>query len=145
MNKRYFIYGMLTFTLAISNNAMAQEEEQKKSTKKKVEMPAYPTMEVKGTVIDEATKQPLAGVQVNALQDKRYAAMSDENGNFTIKVPQFTTALYLYTTQYLPLQVAIAPDNTVEARMLTDKFRNMYQESVGNTAQTTMQVKAPHR
>jgi len=142
MNKRYFIYGMLTFTLAISNNAMAQEEEQKKSTKKKVEMPAYPTMEVKGTVIDEATKQPLAGVQVNALQDKRYAAMSDENGNFTIKVPQFTTALYLYTTQYLPLQVAIAPDNTVEARMLTDKFRNMYQESVGNTAQTTMQVKS---
>ena len=62
----------------------------------------YPTMEVKGTVVDAVTNQPLAGIQVQTLNDIHYAAMTNEKGEFTIKVPTFATAPVSYTHLTLP-------------------------------------------
>ena len=47
----------------------------------------YPTVTLRGNVVDLGTKEPLAGVQIQALGNKTYTAMTDENGAFTIKVP----------------------------------------------------------
>ena len=92
----------------------------------------YELKTVKGTVFDLATKKPLAGIQMKMLGNGRYAAMSDEDGTFEIKVPYFATALYVFSPDYLSQQVAIGKaDEPVTVNMLSDKFRTMYGE--GNT------------
>ena len=61
--------------------------------KAQAKRPTYPTKDVKGTVIDAVTKAPLAGIQIQTLNDRNYAAMPNEKGEFSIKVPTFATAL----------------------------------------------------
>ena len=42
-----------------------------------------PTINIQGVVVDDATKQPIAGVRLKTLNDNRYAAMTDADGKFT--------------------------------------------------------------
>ena len=92
--------------------------------KKPAKVPTYPTMEVKGVCEDAVTKKPLAGIMVNALNDKRYTAMTEENGEFVIKVPTFVTALYVHAPQYLSQQVGLGSAGLrYSIEMLSDKFR----------------------
>ena len=96
-----------------------------------------PTVNIQGTVVDDATKQPIAGVRLKTLNDDRYAAMTDADGKFTIKVPTFATALYVQAPQYLSQQVAIvAGDATQQLRisMLSDAFSPMYEDGTNITA-----------
>ncbi|NPD92002.1 SusC/RagA family TonB-linked outer membrane protein [Xylanibacter muris] len=97
----------------------------------------YPLMTVKGKVFDEASKKPLGGVQLKTLNNARYTAMTDEDGSFSIKVPVFTTALYVYTPDYLSQQVAISGDTTrmVSIYMINDKFKSMYADGTTITSQ----------
>ena len=99
----------------------------------------YPMMEVKGTVIDAATGLPLAGVQVQTLNDIHYTAMTNDKGEFTIKVPTFATALYVHTPQYLSQQVPVSQDG-VKVKMLADRFKTMYGTSTDILADRTMTV-----
>ena len=96
-----------------------------------------PTVNIQGTVVDDATKQPIAGVRLKTLNDDRYAAMTEADGKFTIKVPTFATALYVQAPQYLSQQVAIvAGDATQQLRisMLSDAFSPMYEDGTNITA-----------
>ena len=95
----------------------------------------YELMTVKGKVCDLATKQPLSGIQIKMLGNSRYAAMTEENGSFEIRVPVFATALYVYSPEYLSQQVAIGkPEEAIEVYMLSDKFATMYDENTHYTA-----------
>ena len=49
-------------------------------------------VEVSGIVLDAATKKPLAGVRVQPYNNRRFSALTNENGEFTIKVPDYTTS-----------------------------------------------------
>ena len=116
--------------MAVAAQVNAQEEFDDVETKAKPtvtkKLPSYPMKEIKGTVYDAGSHKPLSGVQVQALGNANYAAMTDENGAFTIKVPTFTTSLYLFTSQYASQQVSIAGINEIKANMLSDKFNEMY-------------------
>ena len=93
-------------------------------------LPKYPLQEVKGRVVDAATKQPVAGVQVQALENRLYSAMTDDTGEFTIKVPVFETTLIVFSPEYLSQKVAIGNDGqTLSISMISDKFRPMYTNS----------------
>ena len=99
-----------------------------------------PTIMVKGIVVDEATKAPLAGVRIQTLGDNRYAAMTEEDGTFSIKVPTFATSLYVQSPRYLSQQVAIiAGDETqrVSVSMLSDAFAPMYENGTTYTAKNS--------
>ena len=94
-------YGIAAFMffLGTALPAVAQDEVQEEVTEvaapiQKVK-PAktYPTIDVTGKVVDAVTGEPLAGVQLQAFNNKYYTAMTDENGAFTIQVPKFITAL----------------------------------------------------
>lgn len=76
----------------------------------KVEQEKYQLKTVKGVILDEVTKKPLGGIQVKALGNSRYTAMSDDDGTFTIKVPVFTTSLYVYAQEFSAQQVGIDAD-----------------------------------
>ena len=97
--------------------------------------PKYPMTEVKGVVLDAASKAPLAGVQVQTLNDIHYTAMTDAQGRFTISVPTFAAALYVHTPQYMDQQVGIGrAGEELTIRMVSDKFRPMYGKAVEVTA-----------
>ena len=142
-----------TLALGLSTTSFAQtddeEEEEEVETgikqpdRSKMRQVSYQLMTVKGRVTDQATKAPLAGIQLRALGYDRYTAMTEEDGTFTVKVPTFTTALYVYAPQYLPQQVGIlAGDSTqqVEVKMLSDRFASMYGTGVKYTASKTAQI-----
>lgn len=96
-----------------------------------------PTINVQGVVVDDATKKPLAGVRLQALNDNRYAAMTDAEGKFTIKVPTFATALFVQAPDYLSQQVAIKAGDEkqqVKINMLSSVFAPMYEDGTTITA-----------
>ncbi len=114
-----------------------QVEETIKAPKRTKVVDTNPTMMVNGIVVDDATKSPLAGVRVQTLSDNRYVAMTDEDGKFSIKVPVFTTALFVQSPEYLSQQVAIkAGDESQQIRvfMLSDAFASMYTDGTTITA-----------
>lgn len=135
------IMGLAVAVAQVKAQATDDAEEKVKTSVAKP-LPTYPMKEVTGTVLDAATNKPLAGVQVQALGNNRYAAMTKDDGTFVIKVPTFATSLFLYTSQYANLQVAITPDNKVKAKMLSDKFKGMYTDktALGNDASITPSV-----
>ena len=132
--------------ITASTAAFAQDEfEDEESTaikapKRTKVVDTNPTINVQGVVVDEATKQPLAGVRIQVLNDKRYVAMTDDDGKFSIKVPAFATALFVQTPQYLSQQVAIIAGDeqqTVRISMLSDAFSPMYEDGTTITARNS--------
>ena len=141
------VLGLPAVTFAQTDDDEEELEEVETSIKQpdrsKLKQVNYPLMTLKGKVTDLATKSPLAGIQLRALGYDRFTAMTDEDGTFAIKVPTFTTALYVFSPQYLPQQVAvIAGDSTqtVEVKMLSDRFGAMYGTGVSYTAQKTAKI-----
>lgn len=139
-----------TLVMGFSASASAQTDDDEeidevetaiKKPKKQEKLANYPTMELKGVVTDQATGKPLVGVQIRALGYDRYSAMTDENGAFTISVPSFATALYVYSSEYLPQQVAIGTsDQMIVVKMLSDRFLPMYGEGTIYTARKTAAI-----
>ena len=126
-------------TLAQSEDEFEEEEEEVaiKQPKRPTQQANYPVVTLRGIVTDQATGQPLSGIQLQALGHVRYTAMTDEGGAFSIRVPEFATALYVHAPEYLPQQVAIiAGDSTqrLAIRMLKDKFQPMYGKGTEYTA-----------
>ena len=139
------IFGMLCMGMpAFAQDDDAQDEDVVTAPKKKAAkvLPSYPTMEVKGTCVDAVTKKPLAGILIQALNDKNYTAMTEEDGTFTIKVPTFATALYVHAPEYLSQHVGLgSPDKGVLVEMISDKFRPMYDKTTHVGAAATALIK----
>ncbi len=126
-------------TVAFAQDDLDDEEETNaiKAPKREKTVDKNPTINVKGVVVDDATKQPLAGVRIQVLNDKRYVAMTDDDGKFTIKVPTFATSLFVQTPQYLSQQVAIKAGDAqqhVSISMLSSAFAPMYVDGTTITA-----------
>lgn len=117
------------------STASAQTEEEneqavkvynkRKAEKEKAEK-KYEMQTVKGTITDNATKLPLGGVRVQALGYEAYSVLTEEDGTYSISVPTFVHALYLYVPGYTPQQVAIKKGVDTNASMLSDVFNAYY-------------------
>lgn len=136
------IMGLMAVAAEINAQETTDNAEKRAKETVNKKQPNYPMKEVSGTIYDAATGKPLSGVQIQALGNARYAAMTNEDGTFTIKVPTFTTSLYLFTSQYASQQVSIAGVNNIQAKMLSDKFNEMYTNGtkLGNEASLKAQV-----
>ncbi len=145
-------FAVCTLVMAIPTITYAQiedeEEEQvetaiKKPKRSEIKQENYPMMTVNGVITDLATGKALAGIQLRSLHSNRYTAMTDENGAFTIKVPTFTTALYVHAPQFLAQQVPLQAENDgqqVTIKMLSDKFMKMYGTGTDYTAKRTAEI-----
>ena len=114
-----------------------------KQPQRKATQDNYATVEVKGIVTDQATGKPLAGIQLQALGFVRYTAMTEEDGTFAIKVPEFATALYVHAPEYMPQQVAINAgdaNQVIAVKMLKDKFQPMYGTGTDYTAKSEAKI-----
>ncbi len=98
------------------------------------------TKEVKGRVIDAATGEAAVGVQVQAYHNTRYAAMTDEKGEYVIKLPAYVTSLTLSGDGYTMVQQPIGEGTTVqEVKMYSSKFGEIYtRETLATSGKTAL-------
>jgi TonB-linked SusC/RagA family outer membrane protein len=125
--------------LSLSGTAAAQSSVDP-TTSAKEKTATHKTVEVVGSVVDAATGQKLAGVQIEAMGQPQYSAMTDSAGNFRLKIPAFCTSVYVHSPMYTALQVAVAGGSEVKIKMLSDKFAGMYDDKTNITASKTATV-----
>ena len=65
---------------------------------------------VKGRVVDATTGQPLSGALVSAAEVKGYSGLSDENGNYELKVPLYTTTLSVTAPDYNMVRIPLVKE-----------------------------------
>ena len=88
----------------------------------------YETRTVKGRVLDAATKQPLAGAIVKASEVDGYSVLTDDDGTYELKVPLFSTGLYISSPDYNPMRMGLQKtDEQKEALLFVTTFAPEYQ------------------
>lgn len=117
-----------------------QEQQAASVPAKKKAAPVYRMKEVSGRVIDAATRKPLAGIRVGALNDGRYSVMTDESGAYTIKVPVFVTSLIVNDEEYSVSQVAIKGNQAADIYLYRGIIGNIYGNRVSTASTNTMSV-----
>ncbi len=68
----------------------------------------YETRTVSGSIIDAATRQPVAGAIVRAAEIDGYSVLTEDDGTYQLQVPVFATALLVTTTDYNPVRIGLA-------------------------------------
>ena len=80
---------------------------------------------VTGQVVDAATKKPLVGVIVAAYDNDKYSAMTDEEGRYTLKVPDYVSSVQMRIDGYNFQQCAIA-DGVANGYLYNEAFTEFY-------------------
>ena len=93
------------------------------------------TKTVTGQVVDAATGLPLAGVIVSAYGNQSLTTMTDEQGCYELKVPDYTRSVIIRVDGYNLLQKGIV-GSKADARLYSSVFRETY------SRQTTGVIKA---
>ncbi len=101
-------------------------------------MTAQDMKEVKGQVVDAATGKPLAGVIVQAYGDARYSTLTNENGTYTLKTPDYTRSILMRVDGYNVEQCAINTSGIANAHLYQDNFTGDYKNSTN--ANTTAEA-----
>ncbi len=83
------------------------------------------TKTVKGQVVDAATQKPLAGVIVAAYGNDKFSAMTDDQGCYTINVPQYVSSVQMRLDGYNFAQCAIA-DGVADGQLYNEAFTEVY-------------------
>ncbi|MBQ6964238.1 MAG: SusC/RagA family TonB-linked outer membrane protein [Bacteroidaceae bacterium] len=100
--------------------------------------------ELKGRVFDAATGEPMAGISVKA-PGTTHAAMTDEQGEYTIRVPQWVTSLTFRGDGYVMVKQPIGRASegmatVLDVKMWSDRFLETYSDA--STATSGKTVKA---
>lgn len=80
---------------------------------------------VKGQVVDAATQKPLAGVIVAAYGNDKYSAMTDDQGRYTLNVPNYVNSVQMRIDGYNFTQSAIS-DGEANGQLYNEAFSNVY-------------------
>ena len=78
--------------------------------------------EIVGEVVDAVSREPLAGVRLEALGNKRYTAMTKADGTFTIKLPKYVVSLYVSTPGYESVIVKARQKNSITIALYDESF-----------------------
>ena len=78
------------------------------------------TIKATGTILDAATRKPLPGINISVPSFS--AAISDENGQFTINVPSYTSTLQLSGPGFQSKEVPLRGNTTVTVQLFDESF-----------------------
>lgn len=85
--------------------------------------------DIKGTVTDAATGEPLAGVHVQAYGNPRYVTMTAKDGTYSLSIPDNVSSLYLYTEGMQSQQLSVGSNlNQVDAKLFSEAFKSNYSD-----------------
>lgn len=125
----------LGLTLGFALPAVAQddfEDEMEEATvaKKVVKKKEYKTRVVRGQVIDAATSAPVSGAIIKAYGVEGYSGLTDDQGNYTINVPVFTSSLYVSEPDYNAVEIGLTKEEQQKIVMLHKNFfKSDYKET----------------
>ncbi|MBQ9362291.1 MAG: SusC/RagA family TonB-linked outer membrane protein [Bacteroidaceae bacterium] len=99
-------------------------------------------VELKGRVIDAATGEPAVGVRIQAYNNNLYAAMTDEQGEYAIKVPKYVTSLIYEAEGYNLVQqaISVADGTVVPVKMYSALFLETYRKQTSAQSARTALV-----
>ena len=87
------------------------------------EMDKIPTVSYRGKLVDAATGAPVQGGIVQAAGDDRFSSISDEKGEFEIKIPFYATQLLVRTPTYALVRVHLpGKGKELEVKMYSEHF-----------------------
>jgi TonB-linked SusC/RagA family outer membrane protein len=69
----------------------------------------YDTRVVRGQVKSAVTGQPIGGAIVKADGVDGYSVLTEDDGSYELKVPLFSTAVYVSTTDFNPVRMGLQP------------------------------------
>lgn len=107
---------------------------------KQPEASKYEMRKVSGFIYDAATHEPISGVRVQALNNRRYTAMTDEKGAYTINVPEYVTTLFISTDGYNNVQIGIKGAQDQNAELYSTKVKNIYADGTELLSRQVMTV-----
>ena len=81
---------------------------------------------VKGQVIDAATQKPMVGVIVTAFGNDKYSAMTNEQGRYTLNVPNYVSSVQMRIDGYNYSQCAIV-EGEANGKLYHESFTEVYQ------------------
>lgn len=98
---------------------------------------------VTGKVVDATNGEPLVGVQIQAYEKSRFAAMTAEDGTYTIVVPDFVTSL---TARADGFGMIISPidykRNQADITLYTDEFSPIYDSKIKAAKEKTIAIQS---
>ena len=87
------------------------------------------TRTIKGRVISEATREPLAGVLVQSVAGDGYSGLTEEDGTFSIQVPLYSSAVTVTIPGYNMVRVGLNKSGELrDIIMQSDVARPLYRE-----------------
>ena len=114
--KKKILYTMMMSTILCAAPVSAQNQEM---------------LNYKGTVVDVTTGAPVQGAIVRAAGDQRYSSMTDEKGQFTIKIPKYTTQLMVKAPSYELARTKVpSAGKDLDVKLHSDAFTGMSSEEV---------------
>jgi len=120
--------GMLGVMLAFASSVFAQAKEADMIT-------------IKGTVTDAALGTPMVGVRVQAYNNALYAAMTRQDGTYSISVPAWVTSLTFAVDGSNTSMCSIAgASGNVDMQMYPDKFSEVYSTKTYGAKSKTAQI-----
>ena len=106
-----------------------------------LQLSAQEMRELHGRVVDAATGEGAAGVQVQAYNYSLYSAMTDEQGAYVIRVPKWVTSLTLSAEGYSKVQQPVGSSLTVEdVKMYSAHFGETYAAQTSAVSKKSAQV-----
>ena len=108
--KKYIILG-LTLLMAFPFSAVAQDEESRQDQLEALArrlMPKqkqYPTRVIRGRIVNATTGNPIAGAIVSADGIDGYSTLTEDNGTYKLKVPEFTTSVFVNMPDLNPVRM----------------------------------------
>ena len=81
-----------------------------------------------GVILDAATRRPLPGINISIPDFS--AAISDEKGQFTIKVPSYTSTLQVSAPGYQSKEAPLRGNTSVTVQLYDENFDSYYDETV---------------
>lgn len=111
--KRYILFGLtllMAFPVCVSAQDDDVEEAEIVTTRVvKKKQKKYDTRVVRGQVKSAVTGQPIGGAIVKADGVDGYSVLTEDDGSYELKVPLFSTAVYVSTTDFNPARMGLQP------------------------------------
>ena len=134
--KRYIIFGF-SLLMAFPLGVFAQDDEEFDEEDLEFLKPKrtltvkkdYETRIIKGTVIDGATKQPMAGAIVRAEGVEGFSVLTEDNGTFEFKLPVFSSAVFVSAPDHNPVRVGLrSGEKQGDIFLYPSTFNNDYEQ-----------------
>ncbi len=135
--KKYILFG-LTLLMAFPLSVVAQDDDieeedlietiARKLTPKQKQ---YPTRVISGRVVNATTGQPIAGTIVSADDVDGYSTLTEEDGTFKLKVPTFTTSVYINMPDFNPVRLGLqATEQQQVVKLYPQTFSKEYEKTI---------------